>query len=63
MQSVISRKGEIHPRHYMLVELDVYKRQIVYFVFKMFVTVISKQNKLRWLPRNGIWNGNVMNAS
>lgn len=36
---------------------------IMYFVFNMLVTVISRQNKLRWLPRNGIWNGKLMNAS
>ena len=31
--------------------------------FNIFTTVISKQNKLRWLPRNGILNGKLMNAS
>ena len=35
----------------------------MYFVFKILVTVISRQNKLRWLPKNGIWNGKVMKAS
>ena len=36
---------------------------IMNLAFRMFVTVISRQNRLRWLPMNGMWNGNVMMAS
>ena len=36
---------------------------IMYFVFRMFVTVISTQNRLRWSPRNGMRNGKVTKAS
>ena len=46
------------------IEIDLMDllRKVIGIRKKVYKDVYKRQ-KLRWLPRNGIWNGNVMIAS